>query len=149
MELEEMKRQWNQISNELAEQKFVNKQLIMEMTKQRFNNKISTIGKIEGFGSIICFLMALFLLFNIYKMDSPILLLCAILSISILVIIPLLSFRLIGRMKHSTIATNNYSQSILAFAQTRKRFLLLQKSAGILAILLMLAITHRLCSLFC
>jgi len=141
MDLEEMKNQWHQMSNELAEQKLVNKQLIMDMTKERFRNKISTISKFEGLGSLVCIPFALFILYNIRLMDSPLLIVAALFCVSTLIIVPIISMRLIGQMKESAIPTNNYSQSLINFAKSRKRFLFLQKSAGFWGILLMIAIT--------
>ena len=141
MELEEMKRQWNNMSSELSQQKIVNEKLIMEMTQDRFRNKISTIGKYEGIGTLVCIPMAILILLNIQKMDSGILLACALFCITTLIIIPLISLRLIGQMKQSAISDNNYKQSIIDFAKSRKRFLLLQKSGGLWGILLMLAIS--------
>ena len=141
MELEEMKRQWDDMSTELAQQKIVNKNLIMEMTHDRFKSKISTIGKYERAGTLLCIPVAIFILFNIHKMDSGILLACAIFCITTLIIIPMISLRLIGQMRQSVISDKNYKQSIIEFAKSRKRFLLLQKLGGIWGIILMLAIS--------
>jgi len=141
MELEEMKRQWNGMSAELAQQKIVNKKLIMEMTQERFRNKISIIGKYEGIGSLICIPAAIYILFNIQKMDSGILMACAVFCITTLIILPIISFRLISQMQQSAIIHHNYKQSIIDFAKSRNRFMLLQKLGGVYGILLMLAIT--------
>ena len=141
MELEEMKRQWSDMSAELSQQNIVNKKLIMEMTQERFRNKISTIRKYEGIGTLFCIPVALLILFNIQKMDSGILLACAIFCITTLIIIPIISLRLIGQMNQSTIIHNNYKQSIIDFAKSKKRFMLLQKLGGFYGILLMFAIT--------
>ena len=136
-----MKRQWNDMSTELAQQRIVNKKLIMEMTHDRFRSKISTIGKYERAGTLLCIPAAIFIAFNIHKMDSGLLLACAIFCISTLIIIPMISLRLIGQMKHSAISDKNYKQSIMAFAKSRKQFMLLQKLGGLYGILLLLAIT--------
>lgn len=140
MDLEIMKDQWNKMSEELAQQKLVNKNLVMEMTKNRFRNKISTIEKYEGLGLVICIPAAIFLLFNLYKMDTAYLMVCAIYCIAVLLVLPLLTFKLIGQMKESAISTNSYKQSLLDFAKSRKRFLLIQKSSWLWGILLMIAI---------
>ena len=127
MELEEMKRQWDDMSTELAQQKIVNKNLIMEMTHDRFKSKISTIGKYERAGTLLCIPVAIFILFNIHKMDSGILLACAIFCITTLIIIPMKSLRLIGQMRQSVISDKNYKQSIIEFAKSRKSVSIITK----------------------
>ena len=141
MELQEMKTLWDEMSQQVERQQKLTNKLIMEMTQERVRSKINTIGKYEGIGTLVCIPVALLILFNIQKMDSGLLLACAIFCITTLIIIPMISLRLIGQMKQSAISDKNYKQSIIEFAKSRKRFLLLQKLGGIWGIILMLAIS--------
>ena len=55
MELEELQSAWTQMSDELNHQKKLTNQIILDMTKQKYQNKFSTITKYETLGAVVCF----------------------------------------------------------------------------------------------
>ena len=57
MELKEMQTIWSQMSDQLENKKILTNKLIMEMTRERYKNKIGIISKYEGIGAAVCFVI--------------------------------------------------------------------------------------------
>jgi len=70
MELEEMKTLWEEMSQKVEKQQLVTDQIIMDMTQQKYTSKFSKIFLYESLGTVICFAMAVYILFNIEKLDT-------------------------------------------------------------------------------
>jgi len=140
MTLEEMQNVWSEMTEKLENQKQLTDTLIMEMTQTKFRNKIGTINKYESGGAIICFIAALLLIGNLDKLDTWYLMASGIFVILYLIFIPVLVLRSIINMKQINIVTNTYKQSLLDFAKRRKHFLLMQRIAIFLNIILTILI---------
>ena len=136
MELKEMEGLWNEMSLEVEKQKTLTSKLIVEMTKQKFSNKLSKIAVPETVGAVICFLMALFVLVNFNKLDTWYFLISGVFTISYLVLIPLFVLKSIGKMKRINITENNYKQTIQDFAKRKKQFFFLQQLSQFMGVLL-------------
>ena len=136
MELDEMKVLWNEMSIEVEKQKSLTSKLIIEMTEQKFNNKLRKISIPESIGSVLCFLMALFVLVNFNKLDTWYLFMSGVFTVAYLVLIPLLVLKSISDMKGINISENNYKQTIQDFAKSKKRFFLLQQLSQLLGVIL-------------
>lgn len=127
MELAEMEVLWKDMSQQLEQQQSLNKKIIMQMTQQRFNNKISAIGKFEGIGSIICIVTAIVILFNLHKMDTPWLMVASGICIAFLVLGPYFTLSAYRDMRRIDIQSQNHQAVIQSFIKSRKRFLKTQK----------------------
>ena len=136
MELKEMEGLWNEMSLEVEKQKTLTSKLIVEMTKQKFSNKLSKIAVPETVGAVICFLMALFVLVNFNKLDTWYFLISGVFTISYLVLIPLFVLKSIGKMKRINITENSYKQTIQDFAKRKKQFFFLQQLSQFMGVLL-------------
>lgn len=140
MNLEDMQNVWSEMTMKIEKQEHLTNQLIMEMTQQKFKNKIGAINKYESGGAIICFIAALFVIINIDKLDTWYLLASGIFIVGYLIIIPFLVLRSIMKMKQIDIAGNNYRQSLIDFVRRKKHFMLLQKTAVFTNVLLIIFI---------
>ena len=138
MELDEMKVLWNEMSTEVEKQKTLTSKLILEMTEQKFNNKLRKISIPESIGAVICFLMALFVLVNFNKLDTWYFLVSGVFTVAYLVLIPLFVLKSISDMKGVNISENNYKQTIQDFAKSKKRFFLLQQLSQLLGVILII-----------
>ena len=127
MELEELKNIWQQMSLQIEQQKKLNDKMIMDMTKIKFKNKISTIFQYEAIGSIICFIALITLLWNIQIFDTWPLQICAALSIMILAGIPILSLASVYRMQNINFTTHTYKGTLIEFTRKRSQFLMAQR----------------------
>jgi len=140
MTLDEMQNVWSEMTEKLENQKQLTDTLIMEMTVQKFKNKIGKISSFESGGAVICFIAAILLTINIGKLDTWYLLASGIIVIGYLIIIPFIVLRSIQNMKRINISENTNRQSLIDFTKRRKYFLLLQKIAIVLNFVLMVLI---------
>ena len=127
MELEEMKTLWEEMSLKVEKQQLVTDQLIMEMTQQKYRNKFSKLFMYEASGAVVCYIMAIFMLFNMDKLDTWYLLACGILCVGFLAILPFFSLRSLNRIKRLEISNYSYKETLVRFAKSKKKMLLLQR----------------------
>ena len=59
-----MKGLWKNMSEELDRQKLLTDKMVVEMTQQKYRDKLSQISLPETVGTIVCFGMAAYALFN-------------------------------------------------------------------------------------
>ncbi|MEL6812074.1 MAG: hypothetical protein AAFP76_12140 [Bacteroidota bacterium] len=127
MELEEMKQLWETMSQRVEKQQLLTNKLIIQMTQERYTTKLSKIQTFETAGSVICFVMAAFVLFNFGKLDTWYLVLSGILVLLALTLLPILVLRSIFKMKHLDLAQQNFRESLVEFGREKQRFLFLQR----------------------
>lgn len=139
MELDEMKNLWNELSEDLEKQKNLTDKLIIQMTQERYQNKLNKISFPEKIGAFICFIFGGYLLYNLPKFDTWYMLVCGIFSAAYFFILPIVVLRSVNSMKRINIANANYKQMIQEFAESKNRFLFLQKVGIILNFVLMIA----------
>jgi len=127
MELEEMKHQWDEMSEEIKKQKILTNKLIVDMTQEKFTNRLRKISVPESLASVICFLIALYVVLNFYKLDTWYLQLSGIFAVVFCVVLPILSLKSIYGMQKIIISTSNYKETIENFVKRKKQFVLVQK----------------------
>ena len=140
MEFEEMKSLWGEMSGKMEQQKKLTDSLIIKMTKSDYKNKIMKVFIPEMIGALICFAGVLYVLFNIQKLDKWYLMVCGIVSVLILVLLPILSFNSIHKIRSVNIIDNNYKQSLLEYSKGKQQFLFVQKLSFYLGAVLLLTI---------
>ncbi len=140
MELEEMKGLWENMSEELDRQKLLTDKMVVEMTQQKYRDKLSQISLPETVGTIICFAMAAYALINFGKLDTWYLMLCGILSISFCIILPILSMKSIRKMKKIDVRKSSYKESLVAYVKEKNRFVKVQKVSYYLGFIFSLAV---------
>ena len=138
MELDEMKMLWEEMSEDLEKQKNLTDKIIIEMTNERFKNKMRSISGPETMGAVVCFAMALFLIINFGKLDTWYLLLSGVFTLSFLTLLPFFSLRAIYKMRHINLAGSNVKETLLSFSKARSQFLMIQKLGVILSFVLVI-----------
>lgn len=138
MEIEEMKQLWTEMSTQLEQQKKLTDKTILQMTQINYNNRIQKIAKYESIGAVICFGAALFILFNIAKLDAWYLLLSGLLTAAVLIFLPVMVLRSIQRMKQIRIAENQYAENVRIYTKARNNFLYLQRIGIFLSFILVI-----------
>lgn len=140
MELEEMKGLWENMSEELERQKLLTDKMVVEMTRQKYRGKLSQISLPETVGTVICFAMAAYALFNFEKLDTWYLALCGIISVTFCIVLPVLSLRSIDRMKQINLGQNSYRETLIQYAKEKDRFVKVQKAGYYLGFVFSLAV---------
>lgn len=130
--LEEMKMLWKQTDDKLKEQKSITDKLIIEMTQQRYKNKFSKISQYEIIGAIICFLVAAAILIRFNQLDTWYFQLLGGLSLSFLLIPPVVVLQALFKIKNLNPGQGNFSEVIVKFTKAKRQLLMVQKSGLLL-----------------
>ena len=137
MDLEEIQTIWSEMSDQLEQQKKLTNEIIMKMTQDRYSNKFDKITFYETIGAIICFLAAIYFLVNIHKLDTWYLLACGIFTIAFLIILPVITLGLLGKIKRINIIKNSFKEAIVGYTKAKNQFLLMQRVGIYLSFVLM------------
>lgn len=127
MEIEELQTVWSEMSDQLEKQKKLTNELIMQMTQDRYRTKFNKITFYETIGAIVCFVMAIYLLVNIDKLDTWYLLSCGIFTITFLIILPVITLGLLGKIKRINILKNSFKETIVGYTKAKNQLLLTQR----------------------
>ncbi|WP_300027954.1 hypothetical protein [uncultured Maribacter sp.] len=149
MELEELQSAWTQMSNEINHQKKLTNQIILDMTKQKYQNKFTTITKYETLGAIICFTIALFVLINFQELDTWYLQVCGILTLSFLIVLPAMVLSTLKRIKNIDILNGSYKENLKLYVKTKNRLLRLQQigiAVGLIGLVFIVPVTSKIIS---
>jgi hypothetical protein len=137
MDLEEIQTIWSEMSDQLEQQKKLTNEIIMKMTQDRYSNKFDKITFYETIGAIICFLAAIYFLVNIHKLDTWYLLACGIFTIAFLIILPVITLGLLGKIKRMNIVKNSFKETIVGYTKAKNQLLLMQRVGIYLSFVLM------------
>ena len=138
MELQEMKSLWKEMSEKVERQKVLTDKLIIDMTQERYTNRFKKVLTYESFGAAICFAAAIFLVFNLGKLDTWYLLASGIISLILFLLMPVLVLRSIGNIKNLDIAKNTYKETLIGFYKFKNQLLFTQRLSIYLSVILAL-----------
>ncbi|WP_339904058.1 hypothetical protein [uncultured Cyclobacterium sp.] len=127
MEIDKMKSLWEDMSKKVERQEILTDQLIFDMTKERYENRIRSISVPETISALICFAVIIFLISNFNLLDVWYLQLSGILTIVACLLLPILSLKSIQRMKNVPISKGTYKEALAIYAKARVKFIRLQK----------------------
>ena len=133
-----MQVQWGRMSNRLENQKTLNKELIMEMTQQRYSDRFSKLMNYEILGALICFSAALGIIIYFAKLDTWHLQLAGVFTIAYLTVLPALVLGAIQKIRRLNIARKSYKETLISFSKAKQQLLLVQRSGIILNFLFLL-----------
>ncbi|APQ18975.1 hypothetical protein [Maribacter hydrothermalis] len=149
MELEELQSAWTQLSDDLNHQKKLTNKIILDMTKQKYQNKFTTITKYETLGAFVCFAIAFFILLNFSKLDTWYLQVCGILTLSFLIILPAMVLITLKKIKNIDIINGSYKENLKFYLKTKNRLLKLQQigiAVGFIGLLFIVPVTSKIIS---
>lgn len=139
MELEEMKSLWNDMSQKVDQQKVLTDKLIIDMTQERYENKLRHISIPETIAALICFAVVIYLISNFGLLDVWYLQLSGAITIVSCLILPILSLKSIQKMKAINISKNTYKESLTTYAKGETKFMLLQKISFYVSFLVLIS----------
>ncbi len=140
MELEEMQAVWSQMSDQIEKQKKITDKMIMMMTQEQYRKKLNKIAYPEIIGAVICYSVAIIILFNLEKLDNWYTLLSGLISVVTLLILPILSLKWISKMRNINISGNSYKETLIEYTKGKKRFKKTMKLGYYLGFVLMFMI---------
>ncbi|TLP79193.1 hypothetical protein [Maribacter sp. ACAM166] len=149
MELEELQSAWSQMSNELEHQKKLTNEIILNMTKEKYRNKFKTVTAYETLGACVCFCIAMLFLVKFGELDTWYLQLCGILSLSYLIILPILILKALRKIKTLNILKGTYKDNLSHFIKAKNRLLQLQQigmGVGFLGLFFILPVFSKISS---
>ncbi|MDO6473263.1 hypothetical protein [Maribacter sp. 1_MG-2023] len=149
MELEELQSAWTQMSDELNHQKKLTNQIILDMTKQKYQNKFTTITKYETIGAVVCFAIAFFVLLNFGKLDTWYLQICGVLTLSFLIVLPVMVLTTLKKIKNIDILNGSYKENLKFYLKIKNRLLRLQQvgiAVGFVGLLFIVPVTSKIIS---
>lgn len=94
----------------------------------------------ELIGALTCFAVVLYILISFQKLDIWYLMACGVVSVFILVLLPILSFKAIHKIRSVNILNNNYKQSLLEYSKGKRQFVFIQKLSFYLGAVLLLTV---------
>ncbi|MBL86887.1 MAG: hypothetical protein CMO82_09555 [Winogradskyella sp.] len=127
MELEEMKSLWEDMSQKVDQQKILTDQLILDMTKERYENRMRRISVPETISAFVCFTAVIYLIINFNLLDVWYLQLSGVLTIVACLLLPILSLKSIKKMKAIDISKSTYKEVLVNYAKEKTKFMRLQK----------------------
>jgi len=147
MELEEMKIAWEEMSADIGRQKKITDSLIIKMTQINYRNKTLKIAVPETIGSFGCMAMALYIAIHFQELHTWYLQGCGLITLITLVLLPIISFRSIYVITAVQVEGNKYKESLLQYANGKKKFVALQKMnfyLGAILLVVILPVTGQL-----
>ena len=149
MEIEELQAAWVQMSNELEQQKKLTNDIILNMTKQKYQNKFILVTKYETIGALVCFIISIFIVINFNKLDTWYLQICGALTLSFLIILPLMVLKTLKKIKNIDISKGSYKENLSLYLKTKNRLLKLQQigiGIGFVGLLFIVPVTSKIIS---
>lgn len=140
MELKEMKSLWSDLSVKVEKQDRINRELILEITKQKFKSRLNSIQVAELLGAVVCFAGAAYFIVNFGKLEIWYNQVFALMNILIAVILPLLSLSTIYAMKNLQIGSESPIAILKEFTKRKLRFWQVQRLSLVLASVYLLTI---------
>ncbi|MBN7818003.1 hypothetical protein [Algoriphagus pacificus] len=140
MELEEMQTLWADLSQKIEKQDKIQKELLMEITKQKFKKKLDGIRLPEMIGSVVCYIYAMYLLSKFPELDLWYNQVFAMITILILTLLPLASLSALKGMRNVKIEEDAPAQMLEKFAKSKIRFLNVQRYGMIFGGLILVTI---------
>ena len=140
MELEEMQTLWADLSQKIEKQDKIQKELLMEITKQKFKKKLDGIRLPEMIGSVVCYIYAMYLLSKFPELDLWYNQVFAMITILILTLLPLASLSALKSMRNVKIEEDAPVQILEKFTKGKIRFLNVQRYGMIFGGLILVTI---------
>lgn len=140
MEIEEMQTLWADLSQKIEKQDKIQKELLMEITKQKFKKKLDGIRLPEMIGSVVCYIYAMYLLSKFPELDLWYNQVFAMITILILTLLPLASLSALKSMRNVKIEEDAPAQVVEKFTKGKIRFLNVQRYGMIFGGLILVTI---------
>lgn len=148
MELDDIKENWDAVSNQLKSQDLLNTQLIDQMTQAKFKSKLKRITYPEMIGILICLAGAVFIGIHFDKLNTVFLKAAGIASILLILSICLISFKSIQQFAIVGDINKTYKETLTDFMVNKLKFYKWQRVNFLLCHLLLVTTVILLSAFF-
>ena len=139
MELDDLKNNWLNISNQVSKEQNRNPRIFNEMTKNKYYSSLKKIAYPEIAGVIICLVGATFIALKFGYLNTSILQATGIIAILVLLALSAISLISLRQLHLTTDLTKPYAETLREFAMRKVQFHKLQKINITLSYLLLVA----------
>lgn len=147
MELDEMKSLWADLSLQVEKQDKIQKELLMEITKQKFRTRLNSIRIPEILGSIVCVGYAIYFLYRFSDFELWYNQIFALITIFIMIALPAASLTAIKGMRNVRIDSETPAAILDKFTKSKIRFWNMQRYGMIFGGIVMTTILPPLAEL--
>lgn len=147
MELDEMKSLWADLSLQVEKQDKIQKELLMEITKQKYRSRLNSIRIPEILGSLVCVGYAMYFLSRFGDFELWYNQIFALVTIFIMIALPTASLSAIKGMRNIGIDSGIPAMVLEKFVKSKIRFWNVQRYGMILGALVMITIIPPLAEL--
>lgn len=147
MELDEMKSLWADLSLQVEKQDKIQKELLLEITKQKFRNKMNGIRIPEILGSLVCVGYAMYFLARFGDIELWYNQVFALVTILIMIALPAASLSAIKGMRDIRIESETPAAMVEKFIKNKVRFWNVQRYGIFLGATVMITILPPLTEL--
>ncbi len=119
------------------------------MTQEKYKNKFKTVTTYETIGAFVCFSIAILFIMNFGKLDTWYLKACGILSLSYLIVLPILVLKALISIKTLDISKNSYKANLSHYVKAKNKLLRLQKigmGVGLLSMFFIVPVFSKISS---
>jgi hypothetical protein len=148
MELDDLKKSWQQVNDQQGKRQQLNPALIEQITLAKYRSGINKIAYPEMAGVLVCLAGVVFVLFNFGKLNTVFLKGTGILSILVLAAVSVISLLSISQFNATRDLSKPYADTLKEFAIKKIRFHKFQRLNFILCHLLMVTVIILLSAFF-
>ena len=147
MELDDLKKSWEEVNKEVDKQQKLSSKMIDEMIRTKYNSSLKKIIYPEIFGAIICIAGGVFIGFNFYKLDTTFFQAVGVITILLLLILSVSSLKALRQLNIGNV-NKPYVEALKEFAIQKIRFHKFQKINITLSYLLLVTTIMLLPKIF-
>lgn len=147
MELDDLKKHWDEVNKEADMQQKLSPKIIDEMTRTKYNSSLKKIIYPEIIGILICIAGAVFIVLNFHKLDTTFFQAVGVVTILLLVTLSVISLKALRQLNIGNV-NKPYVEALKEFAIQKIRFHKFQKINIILSYLLLVSTVMLLPKIF-
>ena len=126
MELDDLKKHWDEVNKEADMQQKLSPKIIDEMTRTKYNSSLKKIIYPEIIGILICIAGAVFIVLNFHKLDTTFFQAVGVVTILLLVTLSVISLKALRQLNIGNV-NKPYVEALKEFAIQKIRFHKFQK----------------------
>lgn len=138
MELDGLKRAWDDANDQADKQQSITPEMIEEVTQVKYRSKLKKVAYPEIIGTIICFASVVFIVLNFQKLDTAFLQFIGLSTSLLLLVLPITSLTILSQLNRLGDVGKPYAETLRRFAIHKRRFFKFQRSSLILGHILMI-----------
>jgi len=127
MELDELKKAWEDVNNQVSKQQGILPKMIDQMTQTKYKARLKKIVYPELIGTLVSFTGVAFIYLNFNKLNTPFLQGLGIITSLFLLILPVISLVLLWQFNMMGDISRPYSETLKKFALQKLRFFKFQQ----------------------